>query len=416
MLAERHGTPLVVYSEAVLLQSVARLRAALPDSSSLAYSIKANPNPSILRRLVGLGLMAEAASAGELALALNSGVSASMLLVGGPAKQRDAIEASARAGVAGVLVESVADLARVRAASQEAAATLDVILRVNPARLSSTSALRMGGLASPFGIDEELLPEVIRRCDGGSVRYAGLFLYAGSQHFSADDIVENTRYLCRLCRRLCAEGFPAPRVLDFGGGFGVPEDASQPELDLRSLRDGLDCVFSEEVEDLARLGLERTIFESGRYVVSRAGVYVTRVLDVKHSHGKAFAILDGGVNNLGIRQMLYRTFEPELEVWGREDGQSEPITIVGPTCTPIDVVHKEARLPRLRIGDLIVMRNFGAYTTSYSAVHFCGHPWPAEVLVTVGNNEQVLRRRGLLEEACGLGYRNPMDSTGASDA
>jgi len=407
-LADRHGTPLVLYSENVLRESVLRLKAALPGSSSLAYSIKANPNPSLLHLLNGLGLMAEAASAGELVLALNCGVSARRLFLGGPAKSREAIEAAARAGVAGVLIESATDLTRVKSVAREAGVTLDVLLRVNPSHLSSTSVLRIGGLASPFGFDEELLPQAVRECDGGGVQYAGLFLYAGSQHFSSADIVDNTRYLCQLCRRLCADGIPPPRVLDFGGGFGVPEDESQPELDLRRLNEGLDRVFSEEVQSLARFGLERTVFESGRYLVSRAGIYVTRVMDVKRSRGKVFAVLDGGINNLGIRQFLYRTFEPRLEVWGRDgNAAGEPITVVGPTCTPIDIVHKGCPLPALREGDLIVIRDFGAYTSSYSPLHFCGHPWPAEVLVTATGGERVLRRRGFLEEACGIGYIDP---------
>jgi diaminopimelate decarboxylase len=407
-LAERHGTPLVVYSEAVIRQSVARLKAALPTSSSLAYSIKANPNPSLLHLLVQLGLMTEAASAGELVLALNSGVPPERIFLGGPTKGRVAVETAARAGIAGVLVESTTDLDRVRAVASDVGATLDVLLRVNPGRLSSTSVLRMGGIASPFGIDEELLPRVVRECSGDGVRYAGVFLYAGSQHFSATDIVENTRYLCQLSLQLSAEGCPPARIIDFGGGFGIPEDDSQSDLDLRQLKEGLDQVFCEEVPELARLGLEQTAFESGRYVVSRAGVYVARVMDVKRSHGKRFAVLDGGINNLGIRQLLYRTFEPRIKVWGQEGCETdELITLVGPTCTPIDVVHKGCPLPGLREGDLIVVRDFGAYTSSYSPIHFCGHPWPAEVLVPVSGQERVTRRRARLDEACGMGYIRP---------
>lgn len=131
--------------------------------------------------------------------------------------------------------------------------------------------------------------------------------------------MENTRYLCRLARKLSNDGLPPARTLDFGGGFGVPEDDKQSPLDLGYLKDGLEELFYEDVQELAQYGLERTVFESGRYLISRAGVYVARVLDVKHSHGKPYAVLDGGINNLGIRQLLYRTFEPKVEVWGEKD-------------------------------------------------------------------------------------------------
>lgn len=407
-LAKEYGTPLVLYSEGRLNQHVRSLTKALPERSSLAYSIKANPNPSIISCMHRLGLMCEAASEGELALALKAGVTPEKLFLGGSAKNREEIELAVDVGISAILVESLNDLKLVRSIAKDAGKSIDVLLRVNPIHLSSQSVLRMTGVPSPFGIDEEQLPEVLRGCEEETARYAGLFLYAGSQHFSAADIVANTKYLCLLAHQLFREGFPAPRVLDFGGGFGVPEDASQPELNLLELRNGLDLVFDEYIVPLTKRGLQRTVFESGRYLVSQAGIYVTRVMDMKRSRGKLFAVLDGGINNLGIRQMLYRTFEPKVEVWGRAtDGDGELVTLVGPTCTPIDVVHKGCYLPMLSVGDLIVIRDFGAYTASYSPIHFCGHPWPAEVLVVNGGCNHLLRRRGMRDESCGVGYIDP---------
>lgn len=404
ILAARYGTPLIVYAEAVLRRNVFQLRNSIPSSSLLAYSIKANPNPTLLTLMHHFGLMAEAASEGELALALKMGVPPEKLLLGGPAKKREAVILAVEAGLSAILVESHNDLMLVRSVAQDVGRPIDVLFRVNPIHLSSQSVLRMTGLASPFGIDEEQLHEVLRACDDETARYGGLFLYAGSQHFSAADIVANTRYLCLLAANLVKDGFPVPRILDFGGGFGVTEDGSQPELDLMDLRTGLGSVFDECVAPLTANGLQRTIFESGRYLVSRAGVYVTRVMDLKRSRGRLFAVLDGGINNLGIRQMMYRTFEPKVEVWGRTtDGGSETITLVGPTCTPIDVVHKGCDLPSIKIGDIITIQDFGAYTASYSPIHFCGHPWPAEVLAAIDGSNHLLRRRGLREEACGLG-------------
>jgi diaminopimelate decarboxylase len=404
-LAAAYDTPLVVYSQALLLENGRRLRSVLPPRAEVAYSAKANPNPAIVRLFSGEGLLVEVASAGELASALRAGVAPSKLLLGGPAKRREAIDLAIAAGVPTLLVESLNDLARVREAAQAAGAVVEVALRVNPGSLPSQSVLRMGGLASPFGIDEQQIPHVVRACGVDGLRFAGLFLYAGSQHFDAQDIVENTRYLCRLARRLAREGLPAPSFLDFGGGFGVPEDAAQPELDLGQLRTGLEQVFVEDMAELIQGGLRRAVFESGRFLVNSAGIYLTRVLDLKQSHGRQFAILDGGINNLGVRQLPYRTFEPPIQVWGKEPGPpGEQTALVGPTCTPVDVVHKGCCLPRLEPGDLVLIRNFGAYALSYSPIHFCGHPWPAEVLVACDGTRSLVRRRGRLEEACGLGY------------
>lgn len=414
VLAQQYGTPLIIYSEASLVKNVLALRSALPALSHLAYSIKANPNPTILRLLVErFGLMAEAASAGELTLAIRCGVPPNNLLLGGPAKTREAIELAAEAQIAGVLIESSNDLNRAKLIAKERGVKLNILFRLNPAYLESSSVLRMSGKYSQFGIDEDSLFQIIKECEEDSAQYAGLFLYAGSQHFLAKYIVENTRYLCRIAHRLHAKGLPPPRILDFGGGFGVPETDHQPELNLERLREGLDRVFQEELSELFRQGLERTIFESGRYLVSQAGIYVTRVMDVKRSHGKLFAILDGGINNMGIRQLKYRTFEPKIEVWGKDgDQQSESITLAGPTCTPIDIVHQGIRLGNLEVGDLVIIRDFGAYTVNFSPIHFCGHPWPAEVLVTTDGNVRLVRRRGLLSESCGLGYIDVDDGVG----
>ena len=410
-LANRYGTPLLVYSESILLQNAARLKDALPNISSLAYSIKANPNPTILWILADCGLLAEASSLGELSLALRTGIPPEKLFLGGPSKTTEAITTAINAGISAILVESATDLARVKSIAGTSESTVNVLLRVNPSCLSSGAVLKMGGIASQFGIDEEQLPEIIQECDEKSVRYAGLFLYAGSQHFSAEEIVDNTSYLCRLCQRLCAMGLPAPTIIDFGGGFGVPEDESQPELDLSQLKKGMERIFNQEVKELTNLGLQQTIFESGRYLVSRAGIYVASVVDVKRSRGKQFAILDGGINNLGIRQLMYRTFEPQLEVWKQSGQKVELTTFVGPTCTPIDIVHKGIEVSDIKVGDLVVIHNFGAYSISYSPVHFCGHPWPAEVLVRADGSYRLVRRRGELEESCGLGYINPLELT-----
>lgn len=409
-LANNYGTPLVVYAEAVLQRNVELLRNSIPSISSLAYSIKANQNQSLVHLMSRNGLMAEAASVGELALALKAGVPPEKILLGGPAKKLDAISLAVNEGLCAILIESLNDLKLVISVAKNAGRPINVLLRVNPTYLSSQATLRMTGVPSPFGIDEEQLPEALRACEESSARYGGLFLYAGSQHFSAADIVANTKYLCSLAGRLIRDGFPAPRMLDFGGGFGVPEDDSQQELDLEKLREGLTKVFEECVTPLTALGLQKTVFESGRYLVSRSGIYITRIMDIKRSRGTLFAILDGGINNLGIRQLLYRTFEPMIEALGqRSNDEREMVTLVGPTCTPIDIVHKGCDLPKLQVGDLIVIRDFGAYTTSFSAIQFCGHPWPAEVLMASDGTSHLLRRRGLRDESCGVGYLSPAD-------
>lgn len=406
LLARTYGTPLVVYSAAVLRSRVEQLLGGLPSDATVAYSVKANPNPGIIRFLASLGLMAEVASGGELSLVLRSGIPASKILFGGPTKGSTGIDLALRSGVFALLVESVNDLRNIDAVARSNGLSVDVMFRVNPPALTSTSELRMAGTPSPFGVDESELRRLIPLCDGVRLKYAGLFLYAGSQHFRAEYVIDNSTYLIGLAESLIADGFSVPRVLDFGGGFGVPEDTSQPELDMAVLKAGLHDACRSRIGELRRLGLHDIVFESGRYLVAPAAVYVATVVDQKESYGRRFAVLDGGINNLGIRQMQYRTFEPKVELLAHSAptvGDCQ-ITLVGPTCTPIDVVHRDCRLPPVCIGDLIVIRDFGAYTTSYSPIHFCGHPWAAEVLVGLDGVSTVLRRRGTVDESCGVGY------------
>ena len=407
LLAERYDTPLVLYSEEVLVQNVKSLLGALPKNCELAYSIKANPNPGIIRILAGHGLLAEVASHGELMRALMSGIPGSRLLLGGPAKSVDAIAAALNSRASAILIESATDLERVIRVIGQVNSSINVLMRINPQRLGTLPTLKMTGVPSQFGVDEARLLDLIAACKEGSACYGGLFLYAGSQHLQATEIVANTKYLADLALRLSEDGLAPARILDFGGGFGVPEDSSQSPLNLQTLKAGLAAVFCDSIPQLKDRGLERTIFESGRYLVGTAGILVARVLDVKWSHGRRFAILDSGINHLGIRQLLYRTFEPEIEVLGRRSEESnEETVLVGPTCTPIDIVANKCKAANITTGDLIIMRDFGAYTISYSATQFCGHPWPAEVLVKQDGRHILLRRRGLPEEACGLGYTN----------
>jgi diaminopimelate decarboxylase len=404
-LAAKYETPLVIYSSSQLAANCQALQGALPGRASLAYSVKANPNPAIATFLHGRGCWAEVASAGELTLALRSGIDPRLILLGGPAKSEAAIKLGLAAGIRAFVVESRTELGRVAALARQGGIMPDVALRVNPMGLRSRSALRMVGAGTQFGIAEAEIPDAIRACDASGVRYAGLLMYAGTQHFDALDIIENTRYLCRFTAKLIQLGAPPPRLLDFGGGFGVPETREQKPLELEVLAGGLRDIMATEIPSIGS-ALEDVIFESGRYLAATAGVLVVRVLDVKRLDGRSYAVVDGGLNSVGVYQRSYRSIPPMLEkVDSGPVTATRTYTVVGPTCTPLDVLHESCELPELAPGDLLVLRNGGAYTSSYSAIHFCGHPWLAEVMIGLDGNDVLVRRRGTFEEACGIGYQ-----------
>lgn len=409
-LVSIYQTPLVVYSESQLLQNVADLKATIPDGAELIYSLKANPNPMLMQILADHGLIIDVASIGELVHALQYGISPKQIIFGGPGKSPEGIKIALEAGILAFNVESKQELLLLKKYSESLNTKTKVMLRVNPQLSAAEAILRMGGVASPFGIEEADLDAAINLCSPDLVEYVGLFVYAGSQYLKAEDITANTKYLLKVIaeRSLTTNHHHLPiTMLDFGGGFGVPESDEQPGLDLDRLRQELKVLFNELPANL-QATLQRIFFESGRFITASAGVFVTTVMDIKISRGQKFVIVDGGNNNLGVKQPQYRVFEPSIWIVGRKtEIPAEEVTIVGSTCTPLDVVHKGIKLPEVHIGDRLVIDHCGAYLLSFSPLNFCGHPTPAEVLMRTNGEPLLIRERGKITEACGLGFTVP---------
>ena len=413
-LADIYQTPLVIYSELQLLQNVTDLKTTIPDSAELIYSLKANPNPTLMQILAAQGLIIDVASTGELVHALQYGISPKQIIFGGPSKSPKGIKIALEAGILAFNVESKQELLLLQKYSELLPTKTKVMLRLNPQLSAAEAVLRMGGVASPFGIEEEDLDEAIALCSPDLVEYAGLFVYAGSQYLKAEDIAANTRYLFKVVADQSLTNHPHQlpiTMLDFGGGFGVPESDEQTGLDLDHLRQELKVLFKELPANL-QTTLQRIFFESGRFITASAGVFVTTVMDIKISRGKKFIIMDGGNNNLGVKQPQYRIFEPSIWIAGRKaEIPVEEVTIVGSTCTPLDVVHKGIKLPEVRIGDRLVIDHCGAYLLSFSPLNFCGHPVPAEVLIRPSGESLLIRERGKLTDACGLDFTAPMGNS-----
>lgn len=393
-IADEFGTPLVVYSEQTLRSNAESLMDALPEGARLAYSIKANPNPYLLRTFRKLGLLAEAASQGEFCHAVQHGFHASEVLLGGPGMPRSALRAAGEAGARAVLLESRSAVIR---ASQLGLSGIPILLRVNPNNLQSNVQTRMTGIPSPFGIDEPDLPAAILETKRLGLDYAGLFQYVGTQAAGAGAIAANTFHLLALDEKVTAAGLPPARILNFGGGFPVPETPDQPSLDLTSLRRELEQIGLPQKMESAEI-----LFESGRFLVNNGGVLLTRVLDSKVSFGKIFTILDTGLNALGLRQLKYRKWQPELVPISQKNGEARLTTFVGPTCTPIDVVAEDVPMPPQKEGDLICIPRFGAYSVSFSPTMFCGYGHPGEVAFLCDGTTCVLRQRAAYPVGCYL--------------
>lgn len=387
-LAERIGrTPFYLYDSQRIADDLVTLRRALPASIGVHYALKANPYPPLLAFMAGRVDGFDIASAGELRLALAAGMSAERISFAGPGKRRDELEQAVAAGVL-INAESRREIETLADIGRHGGRPARLGLRVNPAFELKGSGMQMGGGARPFGIDEEEIPALLRALPrhGDGLRFEGLHIFAGSQNLDARAIAEAQRASYRLALRLAAAA-PAPlRTLNLGGGFGIPYRVDEAPLQLGPISDALHDIAAAAARELPGTRLH---LELGRYLVGAAGWFVTRVVDKKVSRGTTYLITDGGMNhhlaasgNLG--QVIRRNYPVALVATGarsHDNGSGETSTVVGPLCTPLDLLAERVPLPAAEVGDLFVIFQSGAYGASASPQGFLSHPPVVEVLV-----------------------------------
>lgn len=394
MLAERFGTPCYVFDAAILRERIAAVRAALGERVGVLFALKANPNAAIAQLLHQGGAGAEVASGGEILIARRAGVPGDQMQFAGPGKDAEELAIALEHGVL-LNVESLAELRAVNAAAVEGGTQARVALRVNPPASLTGSRMRMSGGSAKFGIDAEVLEEVARTAESmDSVRLEGLHTYAGTQTFDHEGWLANARFLIEQAEAVEASLGRPLTSLNFGGGFGVPVFDKDAEFDLEAAGRGLQELIAESER--------RHFVELGRYLVAEAGVYLTRVTYVKESHGKRFAILDGGMHQhaaaAGMGTVIRRPF-PMVRASQLDAAPSESECVLGgPLCTPADVFPTAAGLGDVEAGELVAFLSSGAYGLTFSNVLFLGHPTPPELLVD-GNDVHVIREGGRPEDA-----------------
>ncbi len=392
-LARTYGTPIFIYDGAVLDRKFDELRSALPARFSIYYSIKANPCPAVVRHFLGKGCGIEIASAGEFRKALQAGCPAERILFAGPGKSEAELELVLSGGIGEIHMESLTEAKRIAAICRRLGRRAQVAIRINPAGEAEGGAMRMGGRPAPFGIDEEILDQVLDAVLAEpELDLCGIHLFTGTQILDAAVLETQYRHGLELARRVVKRlGCPL-RTLDFGGGLGIPYFAHEQELNLESLQTRLSALFQEIDGDPAFVKTHFLV-EPGRFLAGEAGVYLTRISDVKISRGKKFLIVDGGMNhhlaasgNLG--QTIKRNY-PIAIANKLTAPADEAVDIVGPLCTPLDTLARAVTLPHAEIGDLVGIFQSGAYGRSASPVGFLSHPEPAEIFLKDGHHTLV---------------------------
>jgi len=276
-----------------------------------------------------------------------------------------------------------------------------ISLRVNPSAAVAGGGMRMGGKPVAFGMDEDQLDAIVAELRSEpNLDIVGLHLFMGTQILDHTILLQQYTAGLEIAKHLTTLIGRPLETIDFGGGLGIPYFAHEQRLDLDALRVELaDWVRSLQGDET--FAQTRFLVEPGRFLVAEAGLYVVRVSDVKTSRGKKFAIVDGGMHhhlaasgNLG--QTIKRNF-PVAVLNKLSQPATEVVEVVGPLCTPLDVLARGIVLPPLEVGDLIGVFQSGAYARSASPLGFLSRQAPAEVAVR-GGSDQLVRRRGRDED------------------
>ncbi len=368
-------TPAYVHDFAVIAARIGLLRAALPARVGVHYAIKANPLPALLERIAPLVDGMDVASAGEMDRALGV-MAAGHISFAGPGKRDAELEAAIRAGVT-INLESAAEGRRALGIGKALGMTPRLAVRVNPDFELRGSGMKMGGRASPFGIESAQVAELVRELRGEGAEWRGLHIFAGSQSLDTAAIIATQAATIELAARLADEIGAVPPLVNLGGGFGIPYFPGDTPVDVGAIGAAL-------AGAVGRFDTEYAI-ELGRWLVGEAGVYLARVVDRKESQGETFLIVEGGLNHhlaaTGNFGTVVRRNYPIAVAHRVQDAPEEVVTVVGPLCTPLDRLADRVALPRAEVGDVIAVFASGAYGATASPSAFLGHPPAGEVVV-----------------------------------
>lgn len=381
-LAQRIGTtPFYAYDRSSLAHRIAELRSTMPKALHLHYALKANPMPALVGYLAGRVDGIDVASAGELKIALDAGAPADRISFAGPGKSDAELRQAVAAGIL-INIESAREVRLLADIARDSGWPARVAVRVNPDFELKSSGMKMGGGPKQFGVDAERVPELLDTIGAGGLRFEGFHLYAGSQNLKADAIIDAQTKSYELALRL-AQSAPGPVLsLNLGGGFGIPYFPGERPLDLAPIGANLSALCERAGRELPQA---RLVIELGRYLVGEAGIYVCRVVDRKISRGQVFLVTDGGLHHhlaaSGNFGQVIRKNYPAAIGNKMNGGPREIASVVGPLCTPLDLLADRAELAVADPGDLVVIFQSGAYGRSASPENFLGHPAVKEVLI-----------------------------------
>ena len=374
-------TVFYAYDRAVISAQVQRFRELIPKRIKLHYAIKANPYWPVIQHLRGLVDGFDVASQKEMLLALQAGMPVADISFAGPGKTDAELRSAISAGVT-LNVESATELKRIVQIGQQLQAVPQVALRINPAFELKASGMKMAGGAKPFGIDEEQVFELLTQIAAMPVKLRGFHIFCGSQNLKTEALTEAHQLTFDLAAKLVAACPYRPDLINLGGGFGIPYFPGEKRLDLQPIGLSLTQLLQQHEQALAGIEL---VIELGRYLVAEAGVYACQVVDKKVSRGTTYLVCNGGLHhhlaNSGNFGQVIRKNYPVAIGNKMQQADTELVTVVGPLCTPLDILADKVSLPVAEVGDWVVVYQSGAYGPTASPQDFLGHPAVVEILL-----------------------------------
>lgn len=373
-------TPFYAYDRAVMTRKVHELRSALPKEVEIHYAMKANPMPEVVKHFSGLSDGIDVASVGEMGVALAAGMSPDRISFAGPGKSPDELERAVAAGIV-INMESALEMRRLAEIARRTAVRPRVAVRVNPDFELKSSGMKMAGGPKQFGVDAERVPALLAELATLPLEFWGFHIYSGSQNLRAEIIADAQQKSAALAVELARHTKSPVRLLNLGGGFGIPYFPGERPLDLAHIGRNLALLVPTI---LATLPQASVALELGRYLVGESGIYVCRVLDKKVSRGHVFLVTNGGLHHhlaaSGNFGQVIRKNYPVAIANRIGLGRRENASVVGPLCTPLDLLADRMLLANAEVGDLVAVFQSGAYGYTASPLAFLSHPAPEQIL------------------------------------
>jgi diaminopimelate decarboxylase len=383
-IAEAAGTPTYVYSAAVVRARYRAIDEAFADyPHRLHYALKANSTFALVRLLKTIGSAVDANSIWEIEVARRAGFAPADIVFTGVGKSDAELECAVPLGLRAINVESAGELARVEAIAARTGAPARVAIRINPdIDARSHPHISTGLKINKFGVPADVAHELARSIAGRPfLQLVAIHVHVGSQITALQPLQRAASFLADTARELLAGGI-ALEYLDVGGGLGVSYDRT-PTVSPAEYVSAL-------VTEIRATGLP-IVVEPGRSIAAPAAVLIARVVDLKpRDASSAFAVLDAGMTEL-LRPALYNAFHAIEPVRPRQ-GPPQAYELVGPVCESSDVVGRDRVLPPLAQGDLVAIRDTGAYGAAMAS-NYNRRPLPAEVLVDDGQWRTIRRRQ-----------------------